>query len=208
MLHSIIELLIQADQQLFNFINHQLHADWLSGIMLAARHELTWIPLYIIVLFKVIQYNKQAAIPFLLISLFTFAITDYCSASVLKPMIGRLRPCYDEATASTMYHLLECGGKYAFPSSHASNHFGMAMCWFACIRVIGSQNWRWLWLWATLICFAQVYVGKHFPLDVFGGAILGIFAGYTTSRLFIFWHLKTNGYYWVAYKKHMQPKSV
>jgi membrane-associated phospholipid phosphatase len=31
-----------------------------------------------------------------------------------------------------------------------------------------------LYLWAFLISFAQVYVGVHFPLDVIGGAILGV----------------------------------
>jgi undecaprenyl-diphosphatase len=30
----------------------------------------------------------------------------------------------------------------------------------------------WL-LWALSISLAQVYVGKHYPLDVLGGALLG-----------------------------------
>ena len=34
-------------------------------------------------------------------------------------------------------------------------------------------------LWATAICYAQIYVGVHYPLDVLGGAILGLL----TARL-------------------------
>lgn len=32
-------------------------------------------------------------------------------------------------------------------------------------------------LWAAVICFAQVYVGVHYPLDVTGGAVYGILVG-------------------------------
>jgi undecaprenyl-diphosphatase len=39
-------------------------------------------------------------------------------------------------------------------------------------------------LWAGIISFAQVYVGVHFPLDVIGGGILGIFTGYIVAIFF------------------------
>ena len=32
-------------------------------------------------------------------------------------------------------------------------------------------------MWASLICYAQVYVGVHYPLDVIMGAILGYIIG-------------------------------
>jgi undecaprenyl-diphosphatase len=39
-------------------------------------------------------------------------------------------------------------------------------------------------LWASLICFAQVYVGVHFPVDVICGAIYGSVVGILFAYLF------------------------
>ncbi|MGZ3836753.1 MAG: phosphatase PAP2 family protein [Mucilaginibacter sp.] len=34
------------------------------------------------------------------------------------------------------------------------------------------------------MCFAQVYVGVHFPIDVFVGALYGFLVGWLMSLLF------------------------
>ncbi|HTL10256.1 MAG TPA: phosphatase PAP2 family protein, partial [Chitinophagaceae bacterium] len=46
---------------------------------------------------------------------------------------------------------------------------------------------RWIWLfflWAALICLSQVYVGVHYPFDVFSGAVLGSILGYIIAVFF------------------------
>ena len=46
-------------------------------------------------------------------------------------------------------------------------------------------RWRYLFLiWAAVISYAQVYVGVHYPVDVFCGSLLGIFSGYIGSIIF------------------------
>jgi undecaprenyl-diphosphatase len=202
MLPAILQTLLEIDRQLFYFINHQLHADVLDGLMLGLRYEFTWIPLYAYIMVKVFQYNRPALLHFVLLSVLTFGITDYCSASILKPMVGRLRPCYDSVVSASMYQLLPCGGRFSFPSSHASNHFGLAMCWYACIKTITGKRWHWVWVWAAAICFAQVYVGKHFPLDIAAGMLLGISTGFITGYLFKRWWLRTKNLSWL-YKKSL-----
>ena len=85
--------------------------------------------------------------------------------------------------------LVGCGGKYGLPSTHASNHFGMASFWFFSITWMSSRKWWWLWIWAFLIAYSQVYVGKHFPGDVILGAILGTLVGTLFAILFRRWLL-------------------
>jgi undecaprenyl-diphosphatase len=47
------------------------------------------------------------------------------------------------------------------------------------------KNWAWvLFVWASAIAYAQVYVGIHYPLDVFSGALLGIAVGLVTGSFF------------------------
>jgi undecaprenyl-diphosphatase len=70
------------------------------------------------------------------------------------------------------------------PSAHAANHFGLATFWFLSIATMSGKKWYWLWIWAFLVCYAQVYVGKHYPLDIAFGAGVGALTGFLVHKLF------------------------
>jgi undecaprenyl-diphosphatase len=59
----------------------------------------------------------------------------------------------------------------SFPSGHATTSFACAatLARFAPRRVAVL-----LYLLAALIAYSRVYVGVHYPLDVIGGAVLGL----------------------------------
>ena len=185
MYSSFFQVLISLDQSLFLAINKSGHVSWLDGFFLLLRHQNTWIPLYLFVLYKVYKARPDMLFKFIIASFITFAITDYTIASIIKPWVARLRPCYDEVISNQMNQLLDCGGKYSFPSSHAANHFGLASVWFNIIYFLKKHKWYWVWPWAASICYAQIYVGKHFPLDIAAGALLGILTGLLVSKIFI-----------------------
>ena len=110
---------------------------------------------------------------------------DFTSASIVKPMVKRLRPCNDPVVSKTDdLRLTACGTGYSFPSTHATDHFAMAFF----LIILFGKRWRWIWLWAllwaALITFAQVYVGVHYPIDVFCGALYGILVGWLFSLIF------------------------
>jgi len=129
--------------------------------------------------------GKKAWI-FIACSVLTFAFTDSVTSAILKPLFDRLRPCCDPDLQWMIRKLVECGGIYSFPSSHAANHFGLAAFWYWSIKSITGKKWNWLWWWAGIICYAQVYVGKHYPFDILTGALLGYFSGVAASRLFFY----------------------
>jgi undecaprenyl-diphosphatase len=185
---DIPQWLNTIDKQLFSFVQEHLAATWLDGVMLLLRNPLTWIPFYAFMLFWCVRNGKRREKgAFILLTLLTFAICDFTSASILKPILGRIRPCYDPDLQLVIRPLLGCGGKYSFPSSHAANHFGLATCWFWCIWLMKGKKWHWLWVWAALIGFAQVYVGKHYPFDIAAGMLLGLVVGTFTARCFEWW---------------------
>ena len=184
---NFLQWLDTVDKQIFTFIHHSLGNGFLDPIMLFLRNGIVWAPLYIFIVYWVIRYHKKQAFKFILLSAVTVGVTDFVSASLLKKFFERPRPCYSDALQPILRHIIDCGGYNSFPSSHASNHFGMAAFWFWAVYILHGKKWHWLWVWAAVICFAQVYVGKHYPFDVMAGTLLGWLTGITAAKIFERW---------------------
>lgn len=189
---DILQGFRELDKGLFMLINHDADSTILDPVMMALREPLTWIPLYAFMLWFSIRKLKDHALLFIVLTLLAFAITDLMCAQLIKPFVGRLRPCYDPALDGMVRSLVDCGGHYSFPSNHAANHFALATYWFYAIRHYLDKKWNWLWVWAAAICYAQVYVGKHFPFDVIFGGLIGSTVGYAIYQLSLRWQFTFN----------------
>jgi membrane-associated phospholipid phosphatase len=181
---NFFEWLISVDKAAMIFIHQNLTAPWLDKPMIFFRSVSAWIPLYAFIAYWSFKKMKPWALLFMVLTVATFAVCDFSSASIFKPIFSRLRPCYETDMQRVIRSLVSCGGLYSFPSSHAANHFGLAAFWFYSVKFLTGKLWRWVWLWAVIIGFAQVYVGKHYPLDIAGGALLGFIIGVVFAKLF------------------------
>lgn len=178
------EQLLQLDRYLFYLINQQWGNPLFDILMPFLRNAKMWIPLYVfIVAFSLIMYKKQGVILLLLLAI-TFGVADFVSASIIKKQVQRVRPCNDPELAATIISRVPCGSGLSFPSSHASNHFAIAVF----LSLAFHKKWRWIWFvslfWAASICYAQIYVGVHYPVDVTVGAIFGSFVGLSFGLIF------------------------
>jgi len=181
----MLDQLTQLDQNLFIAINNGLSNPFFDWLMPLLRNRYFWSPLYLFLVVFLLQNYKRQGFIILVFFLLTFAITDYFSASIIKPAVERLRPCNDPAFKAGVKSLISCGSGFSFPSSHASNHFALGMF----LITIFYTRWKWILplalLWAISISFAQVYVGVHYPIDVTAGGILGCMIGYVTGTVFL-----------------------
>lgn len=181
----MLQKLINADRYLFDLINQQWAHPLYDTIMPFIRNQYTWVPVYFFLLiFGYLNFRKQL-LQWVGFFLLTFALTDLISTQILKEFIQRPRPCWDSFTSDHVRMLIPCSHAYSFVSSHAANHFGIALFLYFSLSAYVKKGLSVVFLWASMVCIAQVYVGAHYPGDVLGGAVLGLIIGKTTSVLYM-----------------------
>ena len=179
----MIETLKQIDQNILLWINSH-HSAIFDHIMFYASKLWTSIPLFIIWLwfiYKKYNFKKGSAILVGLALLIT--LTDQTTNQV-KHAVKRYRPTHN-AEIKERIHIVNDyhGGKYGFFSAHAANTFSVAM--FLCLLFSnGSLIFRSsFFLWALFVTYSRMYLGVHYPSDVFVGMIDGLLFGYLLFKL-------------------------
>jgi undecaprenyl-diphosphatase len=102
----------------------------------------------------------------LVLTVVAVAVADWSSVGI-KAIFDVERPSMRYAEPKPLVHAPHDA---AFPSGHASTSFAAA-------TVLSFARPRWapaFYLLALAIGFSRVYVGVHYPLDIVGGAVLGI----------------------------------
>lgn len=139
--------------------------------------------------FKFLSYSGEVMIVWLVITFFllyrskkldqlkfiipAYLITFIISQLILKNIIQRPRPFLaDDAITTIVMQPLS----YSMPSSHSASSFVAATLlsyYFPKYRIP-------FFILAFSIAFSRVYIGVHYPSDIFVGALLGIGVGLIT----------------------------
>lgn len=166
-------------------MNGQWHNSFFDVFFPFIREPTVWVPLYFfLVVFITLNFKIKGWI-WVLFFLINVTLSDYVSSTLIKDHFMRLRPCRDPYLAENIRFLVAyCPVSSSFTSSHAVNHFAAAMFIFTTFKKTISEKWAVLFLWAAAISYAQVYVGVHFPVDIFCGAIVGVILGYIPAKIF------------------------
>ncbi|MCK5148383.1 phosphatase PAP2 family protein [bacterium] len=103
------------------------------------------------------------------------ALTDQITCAVIKPLVGRVRPCFVLESARL---LIGQSGSPSFPSAHASNNAAIAM-----MVLLRYPRAKWWFIGLALsVAYSRIYVGVHYPVDVLAGLLLGAAIGFGVVR--------------------------
>jgi undecaprenyl-diphosphatase len=141
-----------------------------EGLSYAGRLGLLWI----VIAFALAAFYRRYGV--LVLTLLAVAVADW-SATALKALVDRPRPPLRYPEPKT---LVPVPHDASFPSGHAATSFAAAtILSFSFPRLAPL-----LYLLASAVAFSRVYVGVHYPLDVIGGALLGVLVA-TALRLLV-----------------------
>lgn len=162
------------DLRLFHFINGFAgHTPVLDTVMpLIAKYSLELFALFFIVSWFALPRRDGDRRHALVV-----AVLGGCLALIINTVIAhfwfRARP-FAVLPQGQYTQLVNHSADASFPSDHASGGFAFA----AGLWGRGPKALSWFYtILAILIMIARVYTGLHWPTDVLGGMVIGIFSG-------------------------------
>ncbi len=181
-----MEEIIQFDKQLLLMLNGS-DSSYLDQVVLILTNGLTWIPLYVSLLFLVVKNNHNWRTILLIVAgaglcvLMAGTLDD----EIVKPLVARWRPTHDPQIGSLVDVVNDYrGGRYGFFSAHASNTFSIALFFSLLVR------YRWLTVglvsYSLVNCWTRLYLGVHYPGDILVGLLWGTVTAISVYSLFRF----------------------
>ena len=176
--------ILEFDRQLLDIFNGS-NSLFLDNLAVTLTTGLTWVPLYLVLLYLVIKNNDTMA-QILLTIVFAIAcvlISSTVADGIIKPLVARPRPLNDPNIKDAIDVVVNYGSRqFSFFSGHASNTFCLAIFFSMLIRsrlatvvLVG---------WSLLNCWTRLYLGMHYPSDILAGLLWGAVVG--TSMYYLY----------------------
>jgi len=165
----VTELLYSIDVAVFFFINHScanpvfdVLMPFLTDLNKIRAGQVLYVAGWLWLVVKGGRTGRAAAV----LLVVGIVVSDQLSSSLLKPLVGRIRPC---RALEGVRMLVDCGSGLSFPSSHAVNNF----CAAGILAALYKPQRLYFFGFAALVAFSRPYVGVHYPADILGGAVIG-----------------------------------
>mgnify|MGYP001791300016 CR=1 FL=1 len=187
---SFLDTIIASDKKLLIYLNNLGNEQW-DAAWLFITNQFNWVPLF---LFVLILLGKAFGFKKTLFSLLFIALMVAFSdqfTNFIKNSIGRTRPCNTlELQEYLRVFVYKPRGK-SFWSGHAS----LSTTFVTLIILLLRKYYKFIYLlvlFPLIFGYSRIYLGVHYPLDVFSGYLSGIILGtcfykvhkYLTKRIF------------------------
>lgn len=177
---NFIDQLIQADQSLLIYLNGLGNGNW-DPFWKAITHQFNWTFMFLIVIFLIFKhYGWKKGLFLVLFIALVGGFTDQF-VNLIKNYFERLRPSNDPQIKE-LIRIVHRSRDFSFVSGHATNSFGLTTLIFLTLRKY-FKGIIIMFIWPILFAYSRVYLGVHYPLDIFCGMLLGIGIGLTFYKI-------------------------
>lgn len=161
------QLIQNFDTGILDFIKDYLHNPFMDKIMPTitslGNAGFIWIVITLVLIIMP-KYRKVG-----IMSACALILNAILGEVILKNIFERSRPFIGLGDITL---LIKEPTSFSFPSGHTASSFAAA-------GIIGTmiKKYRWqVFTFASLIAFSRLYLYVHYPTDVIGGIILGLFS--------------------------------
>ena len=188
----MFETLEHIDRTILLAINGA-HHPVLDTIFWQASAGWIFIPLWLFILW---YFYKEKGIKYLGTAILCVAfIVLFCdrSTDLIKHSVKRYRPTHNLEIKDQIHIVNDYrGGPYGFFSGHSSNNTGVALFLFLLMSQFKNRYRYFIFLVPAIIEYSRMYLGVHYPSDIFCGTLDGILWGLIFYKVFQFLIKKWN----------------
>jgi undecaprenyl-diphosphatase len=159
-------------QLINNFVGKWQPLDWF-GIFCA--EYLIFAMAFVIIAWTIFNKNNRRADTVIILEIILAAFFSYLTKIVINLIYFRPRPF----SAHDVNLLISKISDGSFPSAHTFLSFAMAFGIYLYNKKLGIV----LLISAALVSVSRIYVGVHYPSDIFGGIILAGLAVYAVNKI-------------------------
>lgn len=177
----MLEKLKTLDTDLFIYLNG-LGSETYDVFWLFITKQTNWTPFFLLLLYLILKKigTKQTLFMLLLVAiLITF--TDQ-TTNLVKNGFQRLRPC-NNPEINSFIRVVQVRKSFSFFSGHAANTMAVA----AFLYLILKRHFKYfglLFLWPLIFAYSRIYLGLHYPIDIFCGYLFGFTVGFLMYKIY------------------------
>ncbi len=168
--------IIELDKQLFLSLNKGLSCSFLDAVMPVITHLGNGWVMAVILISAILIFSKNDFRKLFVTALIALVVGGLF-VNVIKRSAGRKRPpaVFEEINVIGPAHKSR-----SFPPGHTQTAFGGAFFLYLMSR---KRHGIIFFGFAVLTGFSRIYLGVHYPLDVFFGALAGMGFTYASWKL-------------------------
>ena len=134
-------------------------------------------------------YGWKKGLVLVLVTAALVAFSDQF-VNLIKNNLARLRPNNDPTINELIRILIRPRG-FSFISGHSTTSFAATTFMILTLRTYYTRTFL-LLIWPILFAYSRIYVGVHFPIDIFVGMLVGILIGFLFYKLSLYFLRKVN----------------
>ncbi|CAA0143561.1 phosphatase PAP2 family protein [Tenacibaculum maritimum] len=180
----MIENLLQRDRELLIYLNNLGSEQW-DAFWLFITNQFNWIPLFafiIYLIFKAFGWKKGGML--LLVLIIMVAFSDQYT-NFIRGVFERLRPNNDITINHLLRPKLINPQSFSFTSGHATTSTAFSVFIILLLKKRYAKI-KFLVFFPLIFAYSRIYLGVHFPVDIFCGAINGLLIGVIFYKVALF----------------------